>query len=193
MGRRFSLVIAGVGGQGGLTLSRVIASAAVKRGMSVRTGETLGMSQRGGSVQSYVKLGEHVVSPLIERGGADALIGLEPLEAARASPYLSKSTLAVLDPTPRPTIFHLTGREKYPDVRELLSFLESRVGSLHLVEARREAEKLGAPRSANMILLGKLLALKEFLPLDAVEEAVEEVLGRRAEGALKALKRGLEL
>ncbi|MEN2974322.1 MAG: indolepyruvate oxidoreductase subunit beta [Candidatus Caldarchaeales archaeon] len=189
----YSIVIAGVGGQGGLTLSRIIATAAAYSGLNVRTGETLGMAQRGGSVQSYVKIGRRVYSPLIKKGSADALIGLEPLEAARASPYVGPDTKIVLDPEPVPTIFHIVGRENYPPVEELIEILREKTRNIHIVLARREAEKINAKQSANMILLGKLISIDSILSADKIEEAVRIVLRKNAHKAIEAFRKGMVL
>lgn len=189
----YSIVIAGVGGQGGLTLSRVIATAAALSGLSVKTGETLGMAQRGGSVQSYVKLGRVIRSPMIKRKNANALIGLEPLEAVRAINYVGSDTKVVLDPDPIPTIFNLVGREKYPEIRELLRMIEERTKLLYIVHARRESDKLNAGKSANMILLGKLISIDPFLPPERIEEAIRIVLGGKAEKAVTAFRIGATL
>ncbi len=189
----YSIVIAGVGGQGGLTLSRVIATAANLSGLRVKTGETLGMAQRGGSVQSYVKIGKVIRSPMIKRKTANALIGLEPLEAVRAINYVGLHTRVVLDPDPIPTIFNLVGRENYPEIRELLGKLEERTKHLYIVHARRESDKLNARQSANMILLGKLILIDRFLPAEKVEEAIRIVLGSKAEKAVAAFRIGVTL
>lgn len=189
----YSIVIAGVGGQGGLTLSRVIATAATLSGLSIKTGETLGMAQRGGSVQSYLKIGKVIRSPLIKKGCADALIGLEPLEAVRASSYVGSHTKIVLDPGPVPTIFNLVGKEDYPSIEELLRILKEKTNQVYIIQARREAEKLNARQSANMILLGKLISLDAFLQSEKIEEAIRKVLGEKAGKAIAAFRIGMNL
>ncbi|MEM1583646.1 MAG: indolepyruvate oxidoreductase subunit beta [Nitrososphaerota archaeon] len=193
MMNEYSIVIAGVGGQGGLTLSRIIATAATLSGLSVKTGETLGMAQRGGSVQSYIKIGKKVRSPLIRKDSADALIGLEPLEAVRALRYIGPQTKIILDPEPVPTIFNLVGREDYPKIEDLLGKLMEKTRHLYIVQARREAEALNSRPSANMILLGKLFSINAFLPSDKIEEAIRLVLRRKADKAIAAYKRGATL
>lgn len=193
MYEEYSIVIASVGGQGGLTLSRIMATAATLSGLSAKTGETLGMAQRGGSVQSYIKIGKNVRSPLVRKGCANALIGLEPLEAVRAINYVGPQTRIVLDPEPVPTIFNLVGKEDYPKIDELLRKLNEKTRYLYIVQARREAEMLNARPSANMILLGKLVSLDAFLPSEKIEEAIRIVLGKRAEKAITAYKRGATL
>lgn len=188
-----NLVIAGVGGQGGLSLSRIMAIAAVRSGLKARTGETLGMAQRGGSVFSFVRFGHDVMGPLIEDGSADYLIGLEPLETARALRYAGTKTVAIVDPTPRPTIFNITGREPYPNVEVLLNYIKGRIKRLHLVKAREIAKEMGAPRSANMVMLAKYLKIDPVLDQEKVEEAITEVLGmKKAEKAKGVFRRAYE-
>lgn len=185
-------MIAGVGGQGGLSLSRIIAIAAVRAGYRARTGETLGMAQRGGSVFSYVRFGEEVLGPLIEDGMADALLGLEPLEAARAQRYVGSQTIAIIDPMPRPTIFHITGKEDYPSIEQLLEVIKRRTKKVHLLHARELAKELGSARSANLVLLAKLLKLDPVLEPRYIKEAIGEVLGRKAAKAIEIFERALE-
>ena len=86
----FNCLIAGVGGQGTVLASKLLAAAAMKRGYDVRTTETIGMAQRGGSVVSHIRIGENIFSPLIPLGGAHVLIGFEPAEAVRQLPYLAE-------------------------------------------------------------------------------------------------------
>ncbi len=188
-----NLVIAGVGGQGGLSLSRIMAVAAVRSGLKARTGETLGMAQRGGSVFSFVRFGHDVMGPLIEEGSADYLIGLEPLETARALKYAGPRTVVIVDPTPRPTIFNITDREPYPNVEDLLDLIKRRVNGLHLVKAREMARGMGAPRSANVVMLAKYLKIDPVLDPERVEEAIVEVLGiKKAEKAREVFRRAYE-
>jgi indolepyruvate ferredoxin oxidoreductase beta subunit len=190
---KYSLVIAGVGGQGGLTLSRILADAAVRTGHSVRTGETLGMAQRGGSVLSFIRIGQHVRSPLLSPGTADALIGLEVVEAVRASPFLMQGGLTLVDPIMKATLTTLTQREKYPELGFLMEKLKESGGDVHVVHACAESSKLGFPESANTMMLGAFCACTDILPVDAVRESVVEVLGPRCEKPLKAFKRGEEM
>ena len=83
MTKEYNILISSVGGQGGITLARILSNAALTQGLNVRIGETLGMAQRGGAVQSHVRVGTSVYGALIRRGGADVLIALEPSEAVR--------------------------------------------------------------------------------------------------------------
>src|SRR5512136_2621720 len=95
-----NILITSVGGQGGITLARIIAHAALKQGLDVIVGETLGMAQRGGSVQSHIRVGEGAHGSLIPRGRCNFLLSLEPSEAVRVPEYLGPSTKVILSTTP---------------------------------------------------------------------------------------------
>jgi indolepyruvate ferredoxin oxidoreductase beta subunit len=189
----FNLLIVGVGGQGGLTLSRILAQAAVFSGLSVRTGETLGMAQRGGSVQSFVRIGKDVRSPIFSQGGADALIGLEALEAARAAPYLRAGSLALVDFLIREPLTTLTRKQSYPPVAELMAIISSTGCTVREIHAHAEASRLGSARSANALMLGAFCKCTELLPISSVETAIETVLTTKSGPAIRAFRRGLEI
>lgn len=187
-----NILIASVGGQGGLTLSRILAEAAVDAGLSVRTGETLGMAQRGGSVQSFVRIGKEVRSPLFPQDSADVMLALEASEAVRSFGYLKKGALVLVDPEIKETITTITKKEKFPAVNEMLKALGSRGGRVHAIEARKEASRLGQPRSANVYMLGVLCGLSSLLPTESVEVAIGNVLGKRGEAAVEVFHAGLK-
>jgi indolepyruvate ferredoxin oxidoreductase beta subunit len=189
----FNLVIAGVGGQGGLTLSRIIADAAVHTGYSVRTGETLGMAQRGGSVLSFVRIGKAVRSPLFALRTADALIGLEALEAVRASTYVKPGGLILVDPVMKDTLTTLTKRDVYPPLSGLMERLTATGGFVHSMPASAEASRLGNPKSANVLMLGAFCAYVDILPVSSVEESMVRVLGCRGAPAVKVFRKGIEI
>jgi len=186
-----NILIASVGGQGGLTLSKIMANAAVRAGFSVRTGETLGMAQRGGSVQSFVRIGQEVRSPLFSQGTADALLAFEGVEAVRSSPYIKKDALVLVDPVVKQSITTLTKKEKYPSQEELLSVLRARSCNVHVVEALKEATSLDSPKSANLYMLGMFCSLTGLLPSEAVERAIDDVLGKRGQLALEVFRSGI--
>jgi indolepyruvate ferredoxin oxidoreductase beta subunit len=189
----FNLVIASVGGQGGLTLSRILADAAVRSGYSVRTAETLGMAQRGGSVQSFVRIGEVVRSPIFPLGTADALVGLEALEAVRASVYIKKGGLIMVDPIRKDTLTTLTKTEVYPPLEELMAELTRTGGHIYSVAASAESSSLGSPKSANVLMLGAFSTHFNLLSSSALEESIGRVLGSKGSSALHAFRRGLEM
>lgn len=165
------IVIAGTGGQGVLTVSRLLCDVFVERGHHVVSGQLHGMAQRGGSVQSSVIV-DAGISPVIASGRADVVLGFEPVETVRAIPLMGSRTVVFLNTTP--VIPFSLGQElvlgkgdgKYPDVEELCETARAASGSLHAFEATRLARDAGSVRSLNMVMLGCLLG-SGFLPCDA--------------------------
>ena len=164
MVREFNLLISAVGGQGGLTLSRIIANAAVKIGLKVRVGETLGMSQRGGAVTSFVRIGEDVYSPLITEGEADVLIGMEPIEALRAAKYIGSKTVAIVNIKPIKPVPVNLGLEEYPPIEKIIELLSKLSGKIIGFNAYEIAKHAGSTRVVNSVMLGALTALN-LLPI----------------------------
>lgn len=179
-----NILVSSVGGQGGLTLSRVLATASVLSGYSVRTGETLGMAQRFGSVVSYVRIGiaKEVYSPLFDIGEAHYMVCMEIIECARSLKYLSGNGLLILDKEIKPpTSMTVTGSG--PGVKEeLLKRIKEVVGSdrLLLVPAKEIALRLGAPRTANMVLLGALNSVSKLFKDEIIAEAITYSLSSKA-------------
>jgi indolepyruvate ferredoxin oxidoreductase beta subunit len=187
-----NLVITGVGGQGQITLARVIAEAALIRGINAIVAETHGLSQRGGTVIVHVRLGE-VEAPLIPPGTADAILAMELIEAARYAYYLRKGSIAVINdylvPPPLPKI-------EVPSRDELLDTIRSYSDRIVLVPATHEALRVGDSRVANMILFGAAIksnVFKDFIDFSSAEEAIKRVLGRAAKPNIEALHRGADL
>jgi len=169
---RWRILIAGVGGQGVLSVGRWLGVAAETSGLSMVVSELHGMSQRGGSVRSEVGIGG-MRSPEIADGMADVLVALEPMEAARALSKVSKRTTAFVNTRPLlPTSLQTTGRP-YPHLSTLLGPIGDAVGSLGTVDATSLAEQAGSPRSLNVVMLG-MLAGSEILSLpgDAILAAI---------------------
>lgn len=191
MKRPVNLIIASVGGQGGLTLSRVIATAGVKQGYSVRTGETLGMSQRYGSVLSFVRLGGEVYSPLVKPGDADYLLGLELIESLRRIYFLKEEGVAILADTIRaPVSASLRGGVTRSEVIEKLYSSRRKVV---LIRADELARASGNPRALNVVLLGAFHAISGIFPTNLLIEAIREVLpGTRGEASVRAFLKGYE-
>ena len=156
-----SIMIAGVGGQGTLLTSRILGRALIDQGFDVKVSEVHGMSQRGGSVVTYVRCGDSVASPLIEPGGADIVLAFEALEALRMLPYLKNDGVVLTARTridPMPVI---TGAAAYPEdpVGQLRK--SARVIDLDALSLARRA---GSVRCANVVLIG-LLARHGGLPI----------------------------
>jgi len=188
----FNLVIVGVGGQGILTLSRVIALWALKAGYKVRVGETLGMSQRGGVVQSYVRFGSDVESPLVEAGRAHALIALDYIEALRALQFLSRSSRVIVNPKAILPVSVLLGVERMPGFSEVLNVLKKVAGEVEVVDASSIASKVGLPASINIAMLGAFTSVfRELIDRQLMLSAVEEVIPSRfLEENLRAFELG---
>jgi indolepyruvate ferredoxin oxidoreductase beta subunit len=168
-----NILVSSVGGQGGVTLSRVLSTAAFSQGMNVVVGETLGMAQRGGSVTSNVRIGPRVRGPKILRGGCDVLLSLEPAEALRVAHHLGSKTRAVVNTAPSPPVFALLEEARYPEAEEVLGVLERIVGVVYPIDATGLASEVGSTRSMNMVVLGAYAALEDpVLSQSSLEKAM---------------------
>ena len=166
-----SIMIVGVGGQGSLLASRLLGNVLLAQGYDVKVSEVHGMSQRGGSVITYVKYGDKVYSPVVEKGEADAVISFELLEAARALPYLKKGGTIVtstqqIDPMPV-----ITGAAAYPEGLE--QKIKDKGVNLIAVDALSLAEQAGTAKASNVVLMGVLSAKLGF-PEELWQQAVEK-------------------
>ena len=175
-----NIVLCGVGGQGTILASRLIASAAMKAGIPVKSAETIGMAQRGGSVFSHLRLGEGAGSPRIGLGQADVIIGFEPAETVRMLPYLKAGGTVVASSAPVMPVSAMIGASAYPE-EEILAYLKENVSDLTLVDSRKAAEDLGSSKCLNVVLLGAALqtgslGLKKEDVLAALTEALPEKL-----------------
>jgi len=174
-----NILIASVGGQGGLTLSRVIARASVLDGFSVKTAETLGMSQRYGSVVSYVRVGSSVKSPLFEPGEADYILGLELTETLRRLHYISEGGVVIVADEYRPSYTQST---KYSSLKtsDLVNEIRSLWLNTIVIPARKLAGEAGNTRALNMVILGAFNAISNLLNRKSIERAINEVLPSHA-------------
>lgn len=147
-----SIVLAGVGGQGTILASKVIAAAAMQAGLPVRTAETIGMAQRGGSVFSHLRLGAGIHAPLIAPGEADCILGFEPAEAVRMLPFLKEGGTVVTSVRPIFPVTAALGGAPY-DPEAVLAELRCRAGRLVLLDSDRALAELGTDRALNVLLL----------------------------------------
>ena len=148
-----NIMIVGVGGQGTLLASRILGNIVIDEGYDVKVSEVHGMSQRGGSVVTYVKFGEKVYSPIIDKGEADIILAFETLEAYRALPYLKKDGKIIVNNqqmNPMPVII---GAMEYP--QNILEKLSS-VVNVEVVEALNLAKQAGNIKTVNVVLIGVL-------------------------------------
>ena len=146
------ILICGVGGQGTVLASKILAAAAMEEGNTVHSAETIGMAQRGGSVTSHVRIGENVFSPLIPLGCADMILAFEPAEAVRNAPYLRQGGILIVNRAavrPVTESLHPTGY----DGTEMLAWLQNRCGCL-LVDGEEACRPFGSAKFLNIILLG---------------------------------------
>ena len=186
-----NILMVGVGGQGIILASTILAEVAVANGFDVKKSEIHGMAQRGGAVSSHIRFGEKVYSPLIPAREADILFGAELLETYRWLPYLKPggkiiTSLQKIDP---PQVFR--GEMKYPAGLE--EKLRERAPDLIAINALEEAIALGESRTATVLLLGALSHLLEF-SLESWLEKVKDLVPRKAvEINLQAFQRGREL
>jgi len=153
---KFDLIVAGVGGQGSILASHIIAEAAIKEGEKARVGETFGAAMRGGSVMSHVRIGD-VHAPLIRKRNAQLILALEPAEGLRvASDYLGEGGAMILNTRPQYPVDVAVGRAEYPSVEDITDAVERAGATVRSLDALKLAKKAGNPRTMNVIMLGCL-------------------------------------
>lgn len=173
MGNVTSVMIVGVGGQGTLLASKLLGNVLLSQGYDVKVSEVHGMSQRGGSVVTYVKYGEKVFSPVVAQGEADLIVAFERLEAARWLPFLKKGGRLIVNDqriTPMPVI---TGAMEYPE--DILTKIREKNVDLVELDALSLAEQAGSPKAVNVALMGVVSAtmrLDEAVWQAALEKCV---------------------
>ncbi len=187
-----NVLIVGVGGQGILTTSNVIARASLLQNLNVVTAETHGMAQRGGSVEVHLRIGD-VKSPMIPYGSADFVISLEMSEVLRYSEYIGEKTTVLLNTKKivPPTVS--TGVSKYPELDEVVERLSGMCKRVITVNASEIAEKSGNVQAANVVMAGMLAALDFPVKIESMEKALEEMFsGKVLEVNKRALWMGYE-
>ena len=174
------IILCGVGGQGILSIATIIGEAATETGINLKQAEVHGMSQRGGDVQSNLRLSTDVIySDLIQKGGADLIISMEPMEALRYLPYLSKDGVVVTSNKPFVNI------PNYPDQDALFAELSAWPHVVRL-DIEAVAHEAGSARSANVVLLGMAAKYIEILSADALRSAVAKIFERKGEKVVEA-------
>lgn len=169
-----NIIIAGVGGQGILTIAAIIDLAAMELGLHVKQAEVHGMSQRGGAVESHLRVSsEEIYSDLIPLGKADLILSIEPMEALRYLPFLAPEGVIITAIEPHENI------SNYPDRDELMDTI-GRTGSNRLVEAGLLARQAGSPRTFNVVMLG---AASSYLGIseEQLEQAIAQFFKRKGE------------
>ena len=189
-----NLIIAGVGGQGNILASQIVATAGMKEGLYVTVGETYGASQRGGPVMSHIRFSARAqCGPLIPEGEADIIVGLEPIEALRIiGDFGNPKTRVIVSPSPIYPIWVLSGQAKYPPVEEVLQKLGELVAEVRVVKAIQEGE---TGLAANVVIVGAL-AGSGMLPIAVkyFEESIKEIVAPKdLDLNLQAFRKGVEL
>ena len=186
-----NILLAGVGGQGTVLASRLIAGAAIARGDIAHTAETIGMAQRGGCVVSHVRIGEDAHAPLIPKGCADTLIGFEPAEAVRALPYLKEGGTVVVSSAALKPVTDALADSGY-EGGDMIAFLKKQPVRLVVVDGEEVTKTCGA-KALNIALLGAAAAVGAIgVSPEELRAAVERLNPRFREGNLRALAMGEE-
>ncbi len=174
-----NIVLCGVGGQGTVLASKLIAAAAMKKDIPVMSAETIGMAQRGGSVFSHIRMGEGLYAPMIAKGTADIIIGFEPGEAVRQLPYLREGGQVIVSQRAIMPVTATLSGTPYSD-GEMTAYLKERIPNLIIVDTERACRKIGSPKVLNLLLLGAAIHSGALgLNEDEIKDAVRERLPER--------------
>ena len=187
---KLDIILSGVGGQGILSISTIIGEAAVKKGLYLKQAEVHGMSQRGGEVQSHLRISDKpIYSDLIQKGKAHLIISVEPLESLRYVSYLSEDGWLITNTNP------FINMANYPNIDEVLREVQKRPNHI-MLDATKIAKDLGSQLTMNIVMLG---AAANFMPIDFadLQEAIKTIFANKGdkivEMNLNALKAGREI
>jgi indolepyruvate ferredoxin oxidoreductase beta subunit len=179
---KYDVVLAGVGGQGVMSVAAIISQAAVEEGLEVRQSEVHGMAQRGGAVLAHLRIADKpIASDLVPRGAADMILGTEPLEGLRYANWLSPNGIFVTAADPMANI------PNYPEISSVIEAIEG-FPSYRIINALPLAKDAGLSRSVNMVMVG---AASTFLPISvkALEKMIERMFISKDESAVEANKK----
>lgn len=171
---KYDIILAGVGGQGVLSLAAIIATAATEAGLEVRQSEVHGMAQRGGAVMSHLRISSGTIhSDLIPRASADMVLSMEPLESLRYTDYLAPNGVLVTAAEPFVNI------PVYPEPGPLMARIRALPGS-RIIDAKKLALEAGSARAQNMVLVG---AASNSIPVEeaAMKKAIADIFGRKGD------------
>lgn len=168
-----SVILCGVGGQGTVLASKLISYAAMAKGEDVKSAETIGMAQRGGSVTSHVRMGENAFSPLIPQGKADVMIAFEPAEAVRNLSYIKEDGVVIVSKKAVKPVTASLSKKVY-EGKDMLDYLEKKVKRLLVVDGEKAMAELGSSKVLNVVLLGAAIASDEIdLSMDEIRAAID--------------------
>jgi indolepyruvate ferredoxin oxidoreductase beta subunit len=178
--KNYNLLNVGVGGQGVIRAIQILAWAALHEGYKVRTAETHGMAQRGGSVASYLRFGTQIEGPLIPRGKADVILAFEASEAVRSFNYAGPQTnFIVNDKLIIPPMIHQQGLE-YPTISKIRDFLTDVSEKVYLIPADNLALKAGNQRTMNVVMLGVLVGINQIpIKKDTIFDSIMKFIPKK--------------
>lgn len=190
----FDCILCGVGGQGTVLAAKVIADAAIQKGEMVKTSETIGMAQKGGSVVSHIRFGNDIHSPLVPKGSAKLMLAFEPAEAVRNFEYLDKNATIIVSETPVKPTTAMLSNFNYDGI-EMIKYLKDSGRKVVTVNSNKVAEKCGTVKALNVVLLGIMIG-SNTLPLNPKD--IEKSLFNRLPSKVhdinkKALKLGIDI
>ncbi|MFO7963644.1 MAG: indolepyruvate oxidoreductase subunit beta [Desulfobacterales bacterium] len=193
----YNLIIAGVGGQGNVLASRVVGNMLSRKGLTITIGETFGGTQRGGSVMSHLRISaDSAYSPLIPKGKAHMVIGLEPTDTMRVlGTYGNPEVKTICNTRPIHPVQVISGELAYPDLKDAEEWIRELSSAAWFLDATDVAMKMGAAILGNIILIGALAGLNE-LPMDRgdFEAAIRMTFsGEKVDTNLKAYDKGIEM
>jgi indolepyruvate ferredoxin oxidoreductase beta subunit len=190
-----NIIIAGVGGQGNVKSAQILGSAAVKAGYRARVSDVFGIAQRGGPVVSHLRIGREISGNMIQEHKADVVIGLEPMEALRAtSKFLKPGGIVIVSIRPIYPVEVNTGKAAYPRIEEMLSLIKRAASRVIELDATKIAEEAGISIAANIVVLGVLAGIGVLpFPPEAVKEMIRENIPRSIEQNLRAFDQGVKI
>lgn len=183
------IILAGVGGQGILSIASILGAAALKEELFLKQAETHGMSQRGGAVVSHLRISDkEIASDLIPKGSADIILSVEPMEALRYLPFLSRQGYIVTNTTPFINI------PNYPDVEKLMAEVRKQPHFV-AIDADEIAGEIGNKRALNMVMLGAAAPFVNIIP-EKIEAGIKAIFSKKGEEVvslnINAFRAGLE-
>jgi len=191
--KNINFLVVGVGGQGTVLSSDILAEVGMAAGYDSKKSDVLGLAIRGGSVVSHVRWGSKVNAPMSMKGKVDYLLAFEPLEAMRTVEYLNQNSTAIVNEYRIPPVVVTTGNAKYPSAQEIRQALTSSAKKVFSINATEKAKELGNVRVVNILLLGALSSICGISP-SIWEEVIRKYVPKRfSEINLLAFEAGREL
>ncbi|MGM0395974.1 MAG: indolepyruvate oxidoreductase subunit beta [Bacillota bacterium] len=186
-----SLLLVGVGGQGAILVSKILSEGLLEEGYDVKMAEIHGMSQRGGSVTTQIRFGEKVYSPTVNKGEADVLVSFEKIEALRYVPILKKGGILIINEEEIWPLPVLSGLEEYPE--GVMEEIKGKLDNVVSVDARKIADEIGEPRSANIVMLALTVKALGIEKIDWKSKIKKFLPERFHDANIKAFEKGLSL